>query len=307
MRWLVALVAVVGMSRALADPAGADRASAEAETHAKAGDFVGAAAKFREAYAEDARPEFLCNVGVAYHKAKELPRAHLFLSRCLEHGASLDTRFVDQVRGVVAATEVTLRTGPFTPVDITVEPAGATVAFAEFAPDETVIGSHLVWLPSKAHRVTVRAEGYVEQTVPLEARGHDVIKLGVVLVHVPAPPPPPPHEEPPPPPPPAARPSKLPAIAASIVTVGAAVVGGIAFANGHSRAQAAAFALTPATYQDDVASVDRWNQLMAVSGIVAVIGAGASAYLWYRAEASQPHVGVEAFAGGGSIFVRGAF
>ena len=234
------LVALLLAGAAHADPAAADRAAAAADALAKAGDFLGAAAKYRIAYGEDGRADLLCNVGVAYHKAKELPRAHLFLSRCLEHGASLDARFVDQVRGVVAATEAALRVGPYTPVDIAVEPAGATIAFAEFAADETLVGSHLVWLPSKAHQITVRAEGYLEQTVPLDATGHGVKKLEVKLEHVPAPVVPVvpvapivPH---PPPPAPPAGPSKLPAIAVTVVTVAAAVVGGIAFAKGHARA-----------------------------------------------------------------------
>ena len=301
------LVALLVTTHAHADPAGADRATADADARAKGGDFVGAAAKFREAYAQDARPELLCDVGVAYHKAKELPRAHLFLSRCLEHGASLDAKYVDQVRGVVAAIEATLRTGPYTPVEIRVEPAGATVAFAEFAADETVVGDHLVWVPSRTHEVTIRAEGYVAQTVPVEAHGHEVVELAVKLVHQPLPPPTP-HPSPPrPPPPPPDAPSKLPAIAVSAVTLAAAVVGVVAFANGHDRAQQAAFALTPETYQADLSTVSSWNNLMAASGIVAILGAGGAAYLWYRTTAAQPRVGIEASAGGGSIFVRGAF
>src|SRR6185436_20471106 len=155
---------LVAAATARADPQVADRAAAEADALARAKDFRGAAAKFREAYAADPRPDFMCNIGVAYHKAQELPRAQLFLSRCLERGSALDGKFIDVVRATLARLEVTLKAGNYTPVDVVVEPRFATVAIDAFAPDETFDGGRTVWLSFGAYQVTARAEGYRAQT-----------------------------------------------------------------------------------------------------------------------------------------------
>jgi len=70
----LAIIAVLA-ARATADPATAEQRAAEAKDRATHGDLPGAAAKFREAYAADPRPDLICNVGIAYYKAKDLPRA----------------------------------------------------------------------------------------------------------------------------------------------------------------------------------------------------------------------------------------
>src|SRR5215470_17873339 len=98
----VIVIATLIAVDARADPRTADQAAAEADARARAKDYLGAAAKFREAYAADPRPDLICNVGVAYHKAQELPRAQLFLSRCLERGSALDSAFIDVVRATLA-------------------------------------------------------------------------------------------------------------------------------------------------------------------------------------------------------------
>ena len=75
-RWLLTAVLSVAPVQALADPAGAERAVAEAEAMAERGDLVGAAVRYRDAFRKHPRPDLMCNVGVAYYKAKDLPRAH---------------------------------------------------------------------------------------------------------------------------------------------------------------------------------------------------------------------------------------
>src|SRR5438094_8539337 len=71
------LLLVMAARAAAADPAAADAAADAAMQLGQAGDLAGAAAKFRAAYQQDpTRPQFLCNVGVAYFNAgADLPRA----------------------------------------------------------------------------------------------------------------------------------------------------------------------------------------------------------------------------------------
>src|SRR5688500_4665223 len=105
MRWTVlcALVAVARVASADDDPA--LTAARAAEQLGKAGNFVGAAAKFREAYKLDPRPQFLCNVGVAYFNAKDHPRAQLYLGECLQRANALDATLVKRLRTLVTSAE----------------------------------------------------------------------------------------------------------------------------------------------------------------------------------------------------------
>src|SRR5262245_8231343 len=111
--WLVAISGV-----ASADPTSAEQAKREAEALAAQSNFVGAAAKYREAYAADPRAEYMCNIGVAYYKAKDLPRAERYLDQCLVIGKSLDAAFLDNVAKVERAVVDQLKKGDFTPIDL---------------------------------------------------------------------------------------------------------------------------------------------------------------------------------------------
>jgi hypothetical protein len=297
-------------ARAHAEPT-ADELAAEARALAKAGDFIGAAAKFRAAYHTDRRSEFLCDVGVAYHKAKEWPRAYLFLSRCLEHGAGLDAAFLDTVRAAVGATEGVLRAGDYTPFEITVEPDGASISVHDFAENENFIGSHLVWLPFGRHEIWVDADGYVFQHVIADAQGHDVVKLAVHLerlkqegIFIPAGTPRTHPDDRPSPPVPR---SKLPPIIATAATGAAVAIAVVGLVEASHASTRAGFALTPDAYQQSLADVDHWNHVMAAAGVVAVVGAAASTYLWIRAGSHGSHVDVEARADGATLIVRGSF
>jgi hypothetical protein len=294
---------LVAVSAARADPQAANRAAAEADALARAKDFRGAAAKFREAYAADPRPDFMCNVGVAYHKAQELPRAQLFLSRCLERGSALDGKFIDVVRATLARLEATLKAGSYTPVDVVVEPRFATVSIDAFAPDETFDGGRTLWLAFASYRVTVRADGYRPQTVEVTAKDRAILPVRValereVVVEPPREPdsgvkPAQPAEDtartgtgagdqPPPSAPAPSRPSMVPAIAAS---AGAVVFAALAFyARGQAadHADLAAFALHEEVYDSEADSVRTWNTVFGVGLAVAGASALASGYLWFR-------------------------
>jgi len=317
-RWRSAVLTVVLASTAArADTA--DQLAGDAKALAKAGDFVGAAAKFRAAYAVEPKPEHICNAGIAYQKAgdKLLPQAQLYLALCVERAKGvLDKKVTDNVASVLVGVEEALAKGSFTPVDVAVTPLTATVAISAFGPDESFIGSRVVWVPWGKHTVTVRADGFFEQTAELAAAAHERVPLRVTLEKKPDAPPPPP----PPPittaqPPPAAariehvdRPSLVLPIATSAVTLVAITVSTIGFVGGHRRADRAAFAVDAQTFAADQDSVTRWNTLFGVSGAVALLGAGASGYLWYRALHPVTRIEIQPNAtGGGSVMLRGRF
>ncbi len=282
---VVAMLAML-VGHAGADPAGADAEVKLAEVAALGGDFVGAANHYKLAYAEDARPELICNAGVAYYKAKDVTRAHLYLSRCQERGTALDAAFVSAVRSALAAVEGMLRSGAYTPVDIVAKPDGATVIVQALGESDAFVGSRLVWLSRGKHTLSVRAEGYVDQVVELEAQGGERQPVTVTLERpVIAAPPTDPSvqlyrplvvpDEPP-------RPSKLPAFVAIGGTVIAFVVAGVAYGKAQDSADMARQAVSIDVYNDDKSSATTWNRVMGVSGVLGIIGAGVSGYLIFK-------------------------
>jgi len=263
--------------RAVADPAAADRLAAEAETLAQAGNFAGAAAKFREAYREDPRPELYCNIGITSYKAQQLAPAHLLLATCLDR-ASLDPGFVETARAVLAQIETALRAGDYTPVEFRLDPSASSVTIESFGTDEAFVGSRVVWLPFGTHRVTVHAEAYADRTVEITTSGKqqqtERIKLEKAV------------EKSPPPPPGAATVhtrSKLPPIATSAVAVLALVGVGVSYSKAHGRADLSGSALDQIAFQADRSYIQKWNTRLAISSIVATLAASASGILWYRA------------------------
>jgi hypothetical protein len=274
----------------------------EAEAHAKQGDYVGAARIFKKAYFLDPRPAYICNIGVAYYKAKQLARAHLFLNRCLERGTALDATFVDSVRAVLKAVETSLRSGDFTPLDIVVDPAGATVTVEAFGDDEAFIGSRVVWLPSGTQKLVARAEGYSDKLVEVDVKGHELQPVHIVLLRkAPDPAQPdlpdqssssstPPKIRTAPPPRTETRyatRSKVPAIVGTVVTAAALSITIVAYGNAHDSADRSAFALTQMAYDADVRAIDKWNTIMGASATLTVISAGVTGYLWSRAFSSE--------------------
>lgn len=306
MRMVIAVTLTAIAARAAsADPATADAETKQAEDLAARGDFAGAATHYKLAYTADARPELICNAGVAYYKAKDSTRAHLYLSRCLERGTALDAQFVSAVRNALAAVEALVRAGAYTPVDVVTTPAGATIVVSTLGESDAIVGSRLLWLANGAHTLTVSAEGHVAKSVEIDAQGRERQPVEVTLerapaeaaVIAPAPETPlRPADEPSP-----ERASKMPAIVATGGTVVALALAGVAYSRAHAIAEDASFAVTQEQYDDDVAAIDAWNTTMGAAAALGVVGAGLSGYLWYRAFKSPAHVGVEATSNAGSV------
>jgi hypothetical protein len=329
----VILVAAAAHAIAIADSGGgaADRAVAEAQTRAANNDFVGAAAKYREAFKADPRPDLMCNVGVAYYKAKDLPRAQRYLDQCLAIGTSLDRAFIDNVKKVLAAVESTLGKGTFTPVDLLVQPPTATTAVEGGAVfDEPIVGSRRVWFPYGTYKLTVHAEGHVDVVIPIDARDHAALSARGVLALAPAPPPPIETGSvqgsadvgssgsgsgsgsasvvvvapPPMPPPRVSRPSKLAPIIATSAAAALGGVGVVYYIAALGSADRAGMAVTEQAH--DVLEDEAYTRQRIAWMFAAAAGAGAivSGVLWYR-YANAPHVEVQATGSGAAVTLSG--
>jgi hypothetical protein len=163
----------------------AARAQASAaEQLAASQKYEDAAVGFRAAYRLDPQPAYLCNVGVAYHRAKLLPQAMIYLSDCLRLGRTLDPTIVGLARRVLADAQRTLGAVDFAPVTIDVKPEGTSIAISTFDPDETFVGSHVVWLPFGKHTVSATAAGYEPALVAFEVKTRTERELRVELQRV---------------------------------------------------------------------------------------------------------------------------
>ena len=290
--WVIVILALP--LAAAAQPSSKIRADAlviEAEAAAQANDFLGAARKYRAAHALDPRPELLCNVGVAYHKAKDLPRAQLLLGQCLTRGASLEASFVEAVRAAQAQTEQALREGQFGTVEVVVAPEGTAFTVSAFGPDETIVGSRLLWLPFGTHKLTFRAGGHIDQTEEVVIDTKNEIKLRVTLE-----------------PRPVVKPrSRGPAVAATVATgvLGAAAVGSYLIAR-DKASQAGSTEISLSEYDSLTSSARTWQKMSWGFAGAAAVGAVVSGYLWIRAR-SAPSVRVEAAptAGGAAVWITG--
>ncbi|HEY0255261.1 MAG TPA: hypothetical protein VGC41_27220, partial [Kofleriaceae bacterium] len=198
--------------RAFADPATADKLSADAEALTKAGNFADAAEKYKAAWREDPhRSVFLCNAGITEYKAKDLVRAHLMLGQCLEQSALDPTRRA-AVRAALDATEKVLRASGHTPISITSQPSATSITIEELGSDEAFVGSRVVWLPFGTYHVRAHAEGYADETQTVASQTQNPVQLTFALAPTSRQKPveplvlkradrtPPHHEEPPPPP-----------------------------------------------------------------------------------------------------------
>lgn len=286
MRVAVALLIVAWAIRADADP------TQEAQDRAARGDFVGAAQKYREAFAEHPLPELLCNVGVAYYKAKDLPRADWYLSHCLEIGTTLDTAFLDNVKKVLAVVEDKLSSGDFAPINLLVTPATATTTIADVY-DEPIPVAKKVWLPYGHHELKIHAEGYVDLMVPLDLKNRNMTALSIVLKKDEPIVVPPPHKTAPPPLPEKPGPivtehprSKVAPVIATSATVGLAGGAVIAWVLARGKADDAGKASEAndlAAYNAAADGARRRQHIAWGLGGAAVVGAVVSGYLWVHA------------------------
>jgi hypothetical protein len=318
-RWIALPVAVALATAGLGTPALADDATAveraqriasEAQSLAQAGDYLGAAARYKSALAIDPRPEYDCNVGIAYWKARDLPRAQLFLSDCSSRASHLAESFVTSMRQVLDAVETRLRDGDFAPVDVSVDPETAKVEVSSFAPDDTFVGRRIVWLPFGTHALTATATGHeaISQDVTIDSRDPIEVRL-----ELPAIPPPPPEIVREPAPPPEiivqrAPPSRVPAYTATALTI-AALVTDVLLYGSASNSAAAAGRLEPGpdyatAYDLARARRDQLYAMYAVTGGCAAV----TTYLWWRVRRSARHdVTVSAGRDHATISVGGRF
>jgi hypothetical protein len=305
-------------AHALADSDAADRAAAEAKTRAANNDFVGAAAKYREAFKAEPRPDLMCNVGVAYYKAKDLPRAQRYLDHCLSIGTSLEPSFINTVKTVLVAVDSALAGGSFTPVDLLVQPATATTTVEGGVPfDEPILGSRRVWFPFGKYRLTIHAEGHVDRAIDIDAKDRSPVPVRVALDLAP------PVEvgsatgsavipetgsgsnvidEPPP------VVMRKPSVVAPIVATSATVVlGGVAaifYVKALGAAEDAGFTDDRMTY-DQLVDTARSRQHMSwIFGGAAGVGAIVSGVLWYRYK-TAPRVEVQASGSDAAVTLSG--
>lgn len=287
---MIAVALCASVARAFADPANADKLADEAQALAKAGKFGEAAERFREAWRNDKlRPTLLCNVGISYYKAKDLVRAHLLLGQCLEQ-SSLDAKTSAGVRTALASAEAVLRAGGHTPVRMLSDPSATSISILELGNDEAFVGSRVVWLPFGTYHVRAHAEGYLDQTQTVAPDAPDPLTLTITLDRV--------KPETAPPrrqiakPPVAPRASSRHGIAVpvvfSVVTAATIALAIVARAQAGTRAERAATALDPATFEADKHAANSWNTTFAVGTGLAVVGAFATVVLWHRALATQP-------------------
>jgi hypothetical protein len=264
-----------------ADTASGAQAADEAEQLAKAGAFTEAAVRFREAYRLDPLPKYLCNVGVAYQKAKQLAKAHLYLTECLRTGVNLDTAFLAKVGGVVSTLENTLRTSGFVAVEVVVSPDTASLELETFDRDEKFIGSRTLWMTTGRHTASVAASGFTARSVDIEATattGKVVIELVPVGGPVVPPMEPPPRVEPPP--------TTSSRVTLPYIVAGTAVLlagGAIGFEiAGRSKLHDAEDATMEQVLETLYSQANRRHYVAQALAVGALAGAGVAVYLFLR-------------------------
>jgi hypothetical protein len=153
----------------------------EAGARARAGDYAGAVHLFKQASGLDARPEYACNVGIAYYKARDLPRAHYFLDGCLAIGGELPPDFLASVRRVFATVEERLRAGDFAPVEIRVSPPQARVIVSSFASDEPITSGRRIYLRVGQHLLLATALRHETRQIAIDLFNTDPRYIEMVL------------------------------------------------------------------------------------------------------------------------------
>lgn len=303
MRGVVVTITLVWGVTAHADP---KQLTAEAEALVAAGDMLGAAAKYRAAFAEEPIPEHVCNAGVAYHKAQDLPRSHRYLNRCVTMGSALDPTYRENLRKVVESIEQKLVAGSFTPVDIALQPPTAAVAIeGGKVYDENIIGGGRIWLPWGSYTLIARADGYIEKRTGVKPENHGAIPITITLDKAP--------EKPPivvqapvvqyvdkP------RPSRLPAIIAS---AGAGVLAGVAlvfYVRARSEVdEAESTTIDMNEFEEHRDNAKRYQHISWGFGAGALGVGVAAGYLWWRALRDPGRI--EVTATGNTVGIRGSF
>ncbi len=299
----VKVVALIALAAGLAhaDSKTAETAAADGDALAEKGQFAAAAAKFREAYRAEPRPELMCNVGVAYYKAEDLPRAQRYLEQCVQVGMSVDPAFISTVKQVLASLDTSLRAGNFTPVDFLIEPTLATIAAVGNEPfDEPIVGGRRVWFPYGSFSVVIHAEGFADQTIPIAAAGHEAIGKTITLER--AKPVVPPAPAPPP------RPSYAVPIVSAVVggVSGGAAVGFYFIALKRTdTANGLTNAATADSYNAARDSAHAWQYAAIGAGVIGVVAASYAIYSWLHVRHAA--VAIEPSPNGAALSITGSF
>ena len=193
MRFLVALPAIWAL--AISTPAHAqEKRAAElvdaGRKLAERGDFAAALSAFKAAVRREPGAVSHCYVALTYFKLKRYPAARLALGRAEAMAPMPDwcrQRLTPDLRR-------TLRVGSFSEVDISSQPAGATVTISSLPEDELLSSPAKLWLALGSHRLTFAHAGYASAEVTIEVTGKELMPVNIVLAPVAAQP-----DEPPPP------------------------------------------------------------------------------------------------------------
>lgn len=301
---LAFLLGLAFVSRAQANPV-AEKLAADATAAAASGNFKAAAELFAQSYKEDpTRSDVFCNIGISYFKIGELPRAHLLLTQCVQRSA-LDLAFKDNANAVITSIEQQMRAEKHTPVTISVRPDNATITVTEFGPESQFVGARTIWLRFGTHHLEAKLDGYAPRTMTVETVDQNPKSVEVVLGKVTTTVVPPPPKLPPDGP---SRPSKIPPVVTSVVTVAALVGAVISFKKARTEADRAEFALDAEAFRTLDDTVGNANLLFGISTGVFVVAGAASGYLWYRATRSpSTTVEVQPTAGGAAVSLGGRF
>ncbi len=294
---IVVGVTIAAVSRAAAGPREDALALAQQATErAAAGDLAGAVTLFKRAYGTDARAEYQCNIGAAYFKLHDLPRAHAFLTVCLARAGALKPEAAASFREVLTFVDGELRGGGYAAVDVTVDPPAALVRPALFADDETFAAPHTFWLPLGKHDIVATATGFQRGSRQVDLTRNERVPLRLQLE--PTPPPPPPERIPG---------SRRPAAIALISAVGFLAIG-------------VTFHVLAASTRDDLSRLpagpdyddthDRFalQRGVAIGGYaLAAVGTGVGIYLWRRAARGTLVPAAAVGADGAAITLSGRF
>lgn len=273
---LAILLVALGASGARATPDEANKLAATANELAGRNLFKEAAAKFAEAYrADPSRNELFCNIGISYYKADVYARAHLLLKLCLDR-TKLEKQQLDAASALIATMEDSLRSGGHALVSIKLEPKTTAIAVTDWGPEESFTNDRIIWLPIGTWHLSAKSDGFEPQTVEVKIEGTQAQDIQVTMKRIPAPPPNMPLLE-------RRYPSKIPAIIGTVVTVGLIVTAGIGFKKGHDVADASEFAIDREAVSDDRKEIKKWNTVMVLTGVGALVTGTITGVLWSKA------------------------
>jgi tetratricopeptide (TPR) repeat protein len=195
------LLATLGGAARADDADDVKRLSADARALAQEGKLTEAIALYRKAYDLSENPVFLCNIGLAYQLAGDLPRAHAQLTQCMPRLAAAMPEAVANFQQALDAVEKALPE-KHVAVDVRSQPAGAMLDVDVLHGDVQPSAPAVVWLPAGAHAISASLAGRetASETVTITADDIAAHPKKSVTIRLPEarrdelPPPPPPIE-----------------------------------------------------------------------------------------------------------------